>query len=141
MAPAPSCHGVAKCYPWRMGQPVKLSDALVLEARLVGEVTERSIAGQIEFWARVGRAVEGVLRGDRVLRLKQRGEAVPLSELLASVDSKAGRERVKAQQAARPFPHFEKAPGKSGYLVKIDGDGKRTVGRFVNREFHPHDGK
>ena len=49
----------------------------------------------------------------------------------------AGRERVKAQQAARPFPHFEQAPGKSGYLVKIDEDGKRTVGRFVNREFRP----
>ena len=120
-----------------MGQPVKLSDALVLDARVVGEAAERSIASQIEFWARVGKAVEGVLRGDRVLRLKQRGEAAPLSELLKSVDSKAGRERVKAQQAARPFPHFEQAPGKPGYLVKIDDDGKRTVGRFVNREFRP----
>jgi hypothetical protein len=118
-----------------MGQPVKLSDALVLEARLVGEVTERSIAGQIEFWARVGRAVEGVLRGDRVLKLKQRGEAVPLSGLLRSVDSKAGRERVKAQQAGRPFPRFEQAPGKPGLLVKIDEDGTRTIGRFVNRQF------
>jgi hypothetical protein len=120
-----------------MGQPVKLSDALVLDARIVGEATERSIASQIEFWARVGKAVEGVLRGDRVLLLKQRGETAPLSELLKSVDSKAGRERVKAQQAARPFPHFEQAPGKPGYLIKIDDDGKRIVGRFVNREFRP----
>ena len=120
-----------------MGQPVKLSDALVLDARVVGEVAERSIAGQIEFWARVGKAVEGVLRGDRVLLLKRRGEAVPLSALLKSVDSKAGRGRVKAQQAARPYPHFEQAPGKRGHLVKIDRDGTRTVGRFVNREFRP----
>jgi len=120
-----------------MGQPVKLSDALVLDARLVGEAAERSIAGQIEFWARVGRAVEGLLRGDRVIQLKQRGEAVPLSGLLRTVDSKAGRARVEAQQAARPFPHFERAPGKPGLLVRIDEDGKRTVGRFVNREFRP----
>ena len=120
-----------------MGQPVKLSDALVLDARVVGEAAERSIASQIEFWARVGKAVEVVLRGDRVLRLKQRGEAAPLSKLLKLVDSRTGRERVKAQQAARPFPHFEQAPGKPGYLVKIDDDGKRTVGRFVNREFRP----
>jgi hypothetical protein len=120
-----------------MGQPVKLSDALVLEARLVGQAAERSIAGQIEFWARVGKAVESVLRGDRVLQLKKRGEAARLSELMKSVDSKAGRERVKAQQAVRPFPHFEQAPGKAGFLVRIDEDGKRTVGRFVNREFRP----
>ena len=39
------------------------------------------------------------------------------------------------QQAARPFPHFEPAPGKAGLLIRIDEDGKRTVGRFVGREF------
>jgi hypothetical protein len=120
-----------------MGQPVKLSDALVLDARVVGEASERSIASQIEYWARVGKALEPVLRGDQVLRLKQRGEAVPLSELLESVDAKAGHERVKAHLASRPFPHFEPAPGRPGFLVKIDEDGKRTVGRFVNREFRP----
>ena len=38
-----------------MSQPVKLSDGLVLDARLTGEVFQRSIAGQIEFWARLGR--------------------------------------------------------------------------------------
>ncbi len=120
-----------------MGQPVKLSDALVLDARVVGEAAERSIASQIEYWARVGKAMEPVLRGDQALRLKQRGEAVPLSELLKTVDAKAGHERVKAHLAARAFPHFEPAPGRPGFLVKIEEDGKRTVGRFVNREFRP----
>ena len=122
-----------------MGQPVKLSDTLILDARVVGKAAERSIAGQIEFWARVGKAVEPMLRGDRMLRLKQRGDAVPLSKLLETVDSRAGRERLKAQQAARPFPHFEPAPGRPGLLVRIEADGKRTVGRFVNREFRAAD--
>ena len=120
-----------------MGQPVKLSDALVLDARVVGATTERSIASQIEFWARIGRAIEPVLRTDTVLRLKQRGEVVPLSDCLRSVDSKGGRARVKAHLAGRPFPHFESAPGRPGLLVRIDETGKRTVGRFVNRVFRP----
>ena len=44
-----------------MGQPVKVSDTLLLDARLMGEATHRSIAGQIEFWARLGRAVAALL--------------------------------------------------------------------------------
>ena len=44
-----------------MSQPVKLSDALVLDARLAGQALERSIAGQVEFWARLGRAIEPLL--------------------------------------------------------------------------------
>ncbi len=120
-----------------MGQPVKLSEALVLDARLVGGAAERSIASQIEFWAGLGRAVESVLRTESILRLKQRGETVPLSDCLRTVDTKAGRARVKARLAERPFPHFEPSVERPGFLVKIDEDGKRTVGRFVNRLFRP----
>jgi len=120
-----------------MGQPVKLSESLVLDARLVGEASERSIASQIEFWARLGRAVESVLRTEDALRLKSRGEAVPLSACLTAVDSPGGRERVQAHLASRPFPHFEPAADRPGLLVRIDEDGTRTIGRFVNRQFRP----
>jgi hypothetical protein len=47
-----------------MSQPVKVSDTLAQDARLMGEAADRSIAGQIEFWARLGRAIEPLLRGD-----------------------------------------------------------------------------
>jgi hypothetical protein len=120
-----------------MSQPVKLSDRLVLNARIVGELSERSIAGQIEFWARLGQAVESVLRADELLRIKKRGDAVDFAERLETVDSPAGRARVDAVLAAEPYPHFDIADGRPGYLVKIDADGTRTVGRFVNRKFRP----
>ena len=115
---------------------MKLSEALVLDARLTGEVAERSIAGQIEFWAGLGRAVESLLRADRALALKKRGEDRPLSDCLKSVNRRAGRARLAACLAARPYPHFEPAP-LPGLLVKIDADGTRTTGRFINREFRP----
>ncbi len=118
-----------------MSQPVKVSDALVLDARLMGEVTQRSIAGQIEFWARLGRAVETLLRGDQVLALSQAGKARPLSACLQSVDSPAGRKRLIEHLKTLPFPHYEPAPG--GLLVRIEANGKRTTGRFINRKFHP----
>lgn len=117
-----------------MSQPVKVSDTLVLDARLTGEVAERSIAGQIEFWARLGRAIEPLLRGDKALALRRAGDSQPLSECLNSVDSAAGRRRLAEHLNSLPYPHYEPVDAP-GLLVRIEADGKRTVGRFVNREF------
>jgi hypothetical protein len=120
-----------------MSQPVKVSDALVLDARVIGKLVERSIAGQIEFWARLGRAIEPLLNGDAALALARTGGAKPLSECLKTAGSAAGRPRVAQYLKTLPYPHYEAAPGSSGLLVRIDANGKRTIGRFVNRIFHP----
>jgi hypothetical protein len=118
-----------------MSQPVKVSDALVLDARLMGEATQRSIAGQIEFWARIGRAVETVLRGDQLLALSKAAKVKPLSACLQSADSPQGRQLLTEHLNSLPYPHYEPAP--RGLLVRIEANGKRTTGRFVNRKFQP----
>jgi len=128
---------VAICYPISMSQPVKLSDGLVLDARLAGGVVERSIAGQVEFWARLGRSVELLLEGRQVLALCRSGTARPLSACLESVDTPEGRERVANFLESGPFPHYQPHPDRPGLLVRIDGSGRRTVGRFVKRQFQP----
>ncbi len=115
-----------------MSQPVKLSDNLVLDARLVADAAKRSIAGQIEFWAALGRAIEPLLRTPEVLALQKAGENKPLSACLEDVDAPAGRQRVSKYLRTRPFPHYEQ---EGGHLVRIDKDGTRTAGRFVNRQF------
>ena len=53
-----------------MGMPVKLSDDLVASARKEAASTDRSITGQIEHWAKIGRSVETVLRHQDVQALK-----------------------------------------------------------------------
>jgi ParD-like antitoxin of type II bacterial toxin-antitoxin system len=120
-----------------MSQPVKLSDALVLDARQMSAVAERSIAGQIEFWASLGRAVEPLLSGDQSLALRRAGDEQPLSALIATVDTKPGHRRVSDYLAAQPFPHYEPAEGRPGLLVRIEQNGERTVGKFVRGEFCP----
>ena len=114
---------------------MKVSDALVLDARLMGETTQRSIAGQIEFWARLGRAVETLLRGDQMLALCKAGRAQPLSACLQSVESGEGRKRLAEHLKSLPYPRYKPAPG--GLLVRIEANGRRTTGRFVNRKFQP----
>ena len=118
-----------------MSQPVKISDELVLEARRIGAVARRSIAGQVEFWARLGKSIEPVLRGDRALALQRSGAVRSLAESIESVDTDVGRERVRIYLQSRPCPHFEPCPHEAGMLVRIDADGTHTRGRFVNRVF------
>lgn len=118
-----------------MAQPVKIADDLMLDARLVAKVGSRSIAGQIEYWAHLGEALEPLLQGDKVLALLKAGAAKPLSACLDSVDTEKGRRRVIDHLKSRPFPHYEAAPKRPGLLVRVDEDGTRTVGRFVNRRF------
>ena len=118
-----------------MSQPVKLSDGLVLDARLIAQAAERSIAGQIEFWAQLGRAIEPLIEGAQALALRRAGAVKPLSASIESVDSPEGRRRVAEYLESRPFPHYEPARDAPGMLVRIDADGTRTVGRFVNRQF------
>ena len=122
-----------------MSQPVKLSDALVLDARLAGKAVERSIAGQVEFWARIGRGIEPLLQGTQVLALCRNAATRPLSACLKSVGSPAGRRRVTEFLQGEPWPHYEPHPdqAQAGVLVRIEANGKRTVGRFVNRQFQP----
>ena len=117
-----------------MSQPVKLSDKLVLDARLTGEVAERSIAGQIEFWAKLGRAIEPLLQGVHAIALCRSGAVQPLSACLETVDSPAGRRRVAEHLQTRPFPQYEPSDSP-GLLIRVTADGKRTLGRFVNRRF------
>lgn len=58
-----------------------------------------------------------------------------LNEAMAQVDTPEGRARVKAYLESLPFPHFEACPDNPKLLVRIDEDGTRTVGKFVQREF------
>ena len=118
-----------------MSQPVKVSDLLLLDARVTGKIAQRSIAGQIEFWAKLGRAVEPLMRGDQILALCRAGNQKPLSECLQWVDSSEGERRIAEHLKSQPYPHYESAPGRTGLLVRIEANGRRTTGRFINRKF------
>jgi hypothetical protein len=122
-----------------MSQPVKLSDSLVLDARLAGEAQQRSIAGQVEFWARLGRSLELLLDGKKVLELSRASASTSLSEMLDVVDTPKGAEMFRAYLESEPFPHYEQHASNSDLLVRIEADGTRTAGRFVHRVFVPEE--
>jgi hypothetical protein len=127
-----------------MGMPVKLSDELVESAREEAANTDRSITGQIEHWAKIGRSVETMLRHTDVRALKRS----PLNATLTSDARRtiqAALEKVVTETDRRSLARSLKAgrtvyqtdPAGSGLTERIQPDGSRTLGRFANRRFVP----
>src|SRR4051812_22487209 len=101
-----------------MGQPVKLSDELILDARLTGQDSARSIAGQVEFWARIGRAIEPLLTVRQAKNLAQQRPRTPLAECVKIIGTEAGEAQLTHHLESRPYPHYEQAPHDPGLLVR-----------------------
>lgn len=118
-----------------MPLPVKLSDALVLDARLEGELQQRSIGGQVEYWAKLGKLLDAYLDGRKRSEVLQQSGSKPLSELIASVGTPEGGARLTAVLEREPFPHFKPHPNRRGVFIQTEADGSQYVGRFVDRKF------
>jgi hypothetical protein len=126
-----------------MGMPVKLSDDLVEQAREEAKAADRSITSQIEHWARLGRTVESLLRHDEVVALKRADRD---SELALAPPAKrailAALRRIASgvpPELAATLTHGRTVyqDDGTGRIERIDREGKRSVGRFVNRRFVP----
>lgn len=130
-----------------MGMPVKLSDDLVTLARAEAEASNRSIAAQVEHWARVGRAAERILQHEDTLALKrgtspqeafpQEGKLEAVVAALEGVASSADRATALARVRQGNRPVYGSDPRFPGLVVRIDPDGTRVPGRFENRQFVP----
>jgi len=133
-----------------MPQPVKLSDTLVDAARAAAEDADRSLAGQIEHWARLGRSVEGALTANDAGQIKRAGKslarAIPDAELrervlqtLRVAVSASGHPHVGALLGRVHGARYGTDPALPGLVVRVDADGRRTLGKLVKRRFVPLD--
>ena len=75
-----------------MGSPVKVADELVEAAREAAALASRSVAKQIEHWARLGRAVEELVKTADVTAFKAQA-ADPL-DAAKLVEARAALERL-----------------------------------------------
>ena len=118
-----------------MGLPIKISETLALAARTEAELSERSIASQVEHWAQIGRAVERVLGHDQVAALKRQAGMAAFSDAMRKASSEAGQQQVLDHLRKLGGPRYSVDPTRRGGVLRIDADGSRTRGRFVRRKF------
>lgn len=119
--------------------PVKLSGELVEEARSSAKLFHRSLTGQIEHWATLGRVIESQLPGDALSQLLKRvGGTMKIGRA-----AEAGqRQQIAAvltdflrlppadgawlkELSARGVPLYGSEPGKPDTIVRLNPDGSR----------------
>jgi hypothetical protein len=89
-----------------MSQPVELSDDLMRDAGLASKASGLTIAGQIEHWARIGRAVDAMLRTNEVSVLKRR----PLSCALTVAETAEGNSSSRRTSTRGPIHTSRQRP-------------------------------
>ncbi len=121
----------SNCHLRGMSQPVKLSDELLLAARLTSAVAHRSIASQIEFWAGPGRAVEVLLRSPELAATLHQVGTTARSPKRWPPRHRRRRSVGDGVPAIAICP-LRTRPNAPSPLLRIDEDGTQTVSRFVN---------
>jgi ParD-like antitoxin of type II bacterial toxin-antitoxin system len=82
---------------------VKLPSALVIEARQTAIAMRRSTAGQIEYWAMLGKAVEdgGLTAREAAQALGQKNDAAPTNALLDGIEARFAQAESSGSLALR----------------------------------------
>lgn len=107
------------------GIPVRLSEALMVHARTVAAVQDRSLTEQVEHWARLGEVVEAVITAGAMQRLKARSYDEGLADALAFADTDDGRSA--AAKLIRDENELRYQETNLGEIVALTRDGKRKA--------------
>ncbi len=128
---------------------VKLSDREVIRVvKHEAKISDRSMAGQVEHWVKIGRAVEAILGSAEVKTIKENLRHFVRQATAKGVESKIvaavtrvmmtrDREAVKARIVASGVPVYQADPSRPGRVVRIMPDGSRDSGRIRDGVFVP----
>ncbi len=129
----------------KSNSPVRLEANLMDAAVLTGSVQHRSAAQQVEYWADLGRKVEGMLTPANVIRVATGVSQIKVSDILGKViDPDALFQALEIDRVAGKLPQkvlnpsvirYQKSLSKKGYLDQIHPDGHVVIGRFHNGKF------
>ena len=126
---------------------IKVSASFAESVRAAAGAADRSLTGQIEHWAKLGRAAEEVMPAPVAAALKSSGGN------LAAIEDETLRKRVlealrslregRHYEGTRDYlfslgqPLFENDPDDPEGVIQVFKDGRRVKGRMDGKQFVP----
>ncbi len=123
-----------------MASPLRLSTALVEAAEKEGAVQKRSAPKQIEFWAELGKAVDGVIDSADVVAVIQGLRKIKVEPVKSmAVDSRDVFDSLEtiresgglAEKVTSAAVYYEASLSRPGLLDQVNSrTGERQTGQF-----------
>ena len=123
-----------------MASPLRLSAALVEAAEKEGAVQKRSAPKQIEFWAELGKAVDGVIDSADVVAVVQGLRKIKVEPVKSmAVDSRDVFDSLEtiresgglAEKVTSAAVYYEASLSRPGLLDRVSSrTGERQTGQF-----------
>ena len=123
-----------------MASPLRLSTALVEAAEKEGAVQKRSAPKQIEFWAELGKAVDGVIDSADVVAVIQGLRKIKVEPVKSmAVDSRDVFDALEtiresgglAEKVTSAAVYYEASLSRPGLLDRVSSrTGERQTGQF-----------
>ena len=131
-----------------MPSPLRLSPALVEAAEKEGALQKRSAPKQIEFWAELGKAVDGVIDAADVVAVTQglkkikvvpvTSKAVDPRDVFDSLETLRDSGAL-AEEVTSAAVYYETSRSRPGLLDRVNSrTGARQTGQFHKGEFKVH---
>jgi len=128
----------------KANSPIRLQADLMERAALAGEISNRSTAQQVEFWASIGQSVADVMTATDVLDFKaglitiepkkQRAEAIDPKALLSEIET-AQENGTLSDAITSGGPRYQMSQDYPGHLEQVLPDGTVSTGYFSNGVF------
>lgn len=125
---------------------IKVSAEFAESARAAADAADRSLTGQVEHWAKIGRATESILPAQVASALKACAgdlNAIEDPAMRRSVLDALETFRTKSPEDIRKLigldrsPTFESDPANPKAIVRVAPDGTRARGTMKGRTFVP----
>jgi hypothetical protein len=125
---------------------LRIDEALVIEAQRHAKIEHRSVNGQVEYWAKIGKAIASKISAADAFAVTQGIKEVRLADTIRNVaidpeavlrELESDREKGFSDKPATSAPfYFEASVGMPGFLDKVDSlTGERETGIFRNGKF------
>lgn len=125
---------------------IKVSSDLAEAARAEAEHADRSLTGQIEHWAKLGRVLESKIPVPVINALKrskgdldQIDDPVLKKQVTAAIEAfqRLAPEEKRSAIGLDQMIRLEPDPGIPGGVIQVTPDGHRTPGTLKGRTFIP----